>query len=481
MTTGRARVRAIMVPVRRPGLWHTPRGLRFRVTVAFSLGSLALATLLAAGTFLVARHYLLRQRERALVQQSFVDARAVRDELERRTGVPELLGRLDRVPGSNVVLATQGRWFGTSVALGRENLPDPLVAAVQSGEPVRQRVAVGGRPSLVVGLPLAGVDTLYFQAFPLDELDRTLRTLRNALATGTVLTAILGGVLGLWVSGRVLRPLSQTTAAAERVAGGDLATRLPVTDDPDLAPLARSFNRMVDAVEQRIERERRLTSDVSHELRSPVASLQAAARMIERRAEALPGELVEPFGLLRSQIERLRVLIEDLLELFRADAGTESLDLAPVRLDILVAEAARGHLGGTCRLEVDEVVRRRRVLLDRRRIERVVVNLLDNAAAYAGGATALRVRSLNGMARIEVEDRGPGVPGDERDRIFQRFYRGRAAGTGGDGGSGLGLALVAEQVRLHDGTVWVEDAPGGRGARFVVTLPWREPPGGAGP
>lgn len=465
-----------MVPVRAPGLWHVPRGLRFRVTVAFALGSLALAALLAGSVYLVARHELLDQREQVLVEQSFVDARVVRDELDRRQGVPDILGTLDRAPGSNVVLRTQGRWFGTSVALGRDNLPRPLVGAVRDGQPVRQRVTVAGRPHLVVGLPLAGVDTLYFQAFPLEELGRTLRTLRNALAGGAVATAFVGGILGLWVSGRVLRPLSQTTAAAERVAGGDLRTRVEVTDDPDLAPLAQSFNRMVDAVEQRIARERRLTSDVSHELRSPVASLQAAVRMMERRAGSFPEDLAEPFALLCSQVDRLRVLIEDLLELARADAGAEHLQLEPVRLDSLVERVvADGPGTERCRLELDPVLRSTTVLVDRRRVERVLMNLLDNAHAYAGGVHAVRVRRLDGMARIEVEDRGPGIPAAEREQVFQRFYRGRTATprSDGGGGSGLGLALVAEQVRLHGGRVWVEDGAHRRGARFVVTLPWR--------
>ncbi|HVF32764.1 MAG TPA: HAMP domain-containing sensor histidine kinase, partial [Acidimicrobiales bacterium] len=109
---------------------------------------------------------------------------------------------------------------------------------------------------------------------------------------------------------------------------------------------------------------------------------------------------------------------------------------------------------------------------DKRRLERVLVNLVENAAAYGGGATKVEVGRRNGHVHVVVEDRGSGVPAAERTKVFERFFRGSAAGRrGAGGGSGLGLALVVEHVRLHGGTVWVEDGPGGLGARFVVELP----------
>jgi signal transduction histidine kinase len=119
------------------------------------------------------------------------------------------------------------------------------------------------------------------------------------------------------------------------------------------------------------------------------------------------------------------------------------------------------------------------VSIDKRRIERVVANLVENAAVYAGGVTRLAVEATGDKVRLIVEDAGPGVPAEGRDRIFERFFRGSAAGRrrAGDG-TGLGLALVAEHVRLHGGRVWVDDRPGG-GSRFVVELPIRPQPGGA--
>jgi len=119
------------------------------------------------------------------------------------------------------------------------------------------------------------------------------------------------------------------------------------------------------------------------------------------------------------------------------------------------------------------------VAADKRRLERVIANLVENAANYGGGANRVQVERDGATLRISVEDEGPGVPPEERDAVFERFFRGSASGRrrSGGQGSGLGLALVAEHVRLHGGRVWVEDRPGGPGARFVVELPLAGPPG----
>ncbi|MCB1258868.1 MAG: hypothetical protein KDB33_00480, partial [Acidimicrobiales bacterium] len=185
--------------------------------------------------------------------------------------------------------------------------------------------------------------------------------------------------------------------------------------------------------------------------------------------------------LMRADIERFQQLVEDLLEISRFDIGAVTLHLEEVPVTEMVLQAV--HFGGGDAVplrydeEADDVV----VAVDKRRFSRVVVNLLDNARKYAGGATSVRIelaRSEPGQrdadrVRICVEDAGHGVPLAEREAIFDRFSRGIEGGNrGADTGVGLGLALVAELVRIHGGEVWVEDRHDGRGgARFVVELP----------
>lgn len=181
---------------------------------------------------------------------------------------------------------------------------------------------------------------------------------------------------------------------------------------------------------------------------------------------------------MEADLERFRQLVEDLLEISRVDVGAVTLHLAPVQATELVVQAvgATGLGGVPVRygLEVGNAV----VLVDKARFFRVIDNLLTNAANYADGATGVEVAlhhddEFGERVRIAVEDGGSGVPPEERDVIFDRFSRGREGGNrGADSGTGLGLALVAEHMRLHHGAVWVEDRPDGEpGARFVVELP----------
>jgi signal transduction histidine kinase len=181
--------------------------------------------------------------------------------------------------------------------------------------------------------------------------------------------------------------------------------------------------------------------------------------------------------LLAAELRRFQRMVTDLLEISHFDTGSAELSLDDVRVDELVQHAVQAGGNGTLPVELAPDVAGLQVSVDKRRIERVVANLVENAAVYAGGVTRLAVEATGDKVRLIVEDAGPGVPPGGRERIFERFFRGSAAGRRGAGdGTGLGLALVAEHVRLHGGRVWVDDRPGG-GSRFVVELPIRPPPG----
>jgi signal transduction histidine kinase len=210
---------------------------------------------------------------------------------------------------------------------------------------------------------------------------------------------------------------------------------------------------------------------VSHELRSPLTTLSASIEVLQARRDELSDRTQAALDLLVADVQRFTAMVADLLEISRFDAGNASLQLDNVRIAQLVRlVVAQRHQPVDVQIGPEAAACRAQV--DKRRLERVLTNLLDNADAYGGGATLVSV-----AVRIAVTDAGPGVDPDDRSRIFERFSRGRAvAGRRGSGeGVGLGLALVREHVGLHGGSVWVEDGPGGVGARFVVELPMAFP------
>ncbi len=335
----------------------------------------------------------------------------------------------------------------------------------------------------MVGVPVPSVHADYFDVFDLSDLDHTLRVLALALIVAGVVTTIFGIALGRFASTRSLRPLAVVSRAARAIAGGDLDTRLDLeAADPDLEGFTYSFNAMVDQLQERIEREARFNSDVSHELRSPLTTLSASVEVLEADRDDLPERSQRALQLLSDDLRRFQRMVADLLEMSRADAGSVDVFLEDVRVGELVprsVEAGFAHMeyhGNATppAVRVDPAVDAVHVGVDKRRFERVMVNLLENADHYGGGATVVGAGMAAGdgaLVELTVDDAGPGIDPLERTKVFDRFYRGSESGRRGTGtGTGLGLALVAEHMRVMHGAVRVESSPEG-GARFVLTLP----------
>lgn len=449
-------------------------GLRARFTIAFALGALVLSALLAAVTYGLVRENIVRQRETSATRQVYLNANFIRDSL-RTAGLPPsaLLDGLANPSGAFSVLVVDGQAFATSADPGLDEIPRALRLEVTDGTAARMRFRLGDEPHLAIGIPLPAVDAQYYEIVSLDELQRTLRSLGLALLAASGVTTIAGAVLGATSSRRVLRPLLHLGEAAQAIAGGRLDTRVARPDDVDLAALIDSFNEMAGALQERIERDTRFASDVSHELRSPLTTLAASVEVLKTRRDDLPERGQMALDLLDSDIGRFTQLVADLLEISRFDAGAATLELEDVRISQLVLNAVGSH-SGSVPVTVSANAAAAVVDVDKRRLSRVIANLLENAARYGGGATGVEVHVEGDMVQIVVEDRGEGVPVEERERIFERFARATtAAGSRGSGeGTGLGLALVREHVRLHGGRVWVGDRLDGEpGARFVVELP----------
>ncbi|HSH23165.1 MAG TPA: HAMP domain-containing sensor histidine kinase [Acidimicrobiales bacterium] len=457
---------------RRHRVPHSALGLRARVLTAFAMGALVLSALLAAVTYGLVRENLVRQRESVATNQAYLNARYVRDSL-RSTGVDvsSVLDSLTPTGGSTPVLVRQGVWFAP-LGVGREELPPGLRRVVEDGRPARMRFSLDGQTQLGVGVPLPSVRAAYFEVTSFDEVERTLRSLGLSLLAAALVTTSAGAALGASVSRRVLRPLAQVSAAAEAIAGGRLDTRVARIDDADLGTLVTSFNDMASALQQRIERDARFASDVSHELRSPLTTLSASIQVLEARRGELPERARAALDLLVADVTRFSAMVEDLLEISRFDAGAAHLQLDDVRIAELVMHAIAASTEVDVPLSVEADAVDCVVQADKRRLVRVIANLIGNADTHAGGAIGVSIALVDDQVRIAVEDAGPGVDEADRERIFERFSRGSAAGSRGSGaGVGLGLALVREHVALHGGRVWVEPRHPDPGARVVVELP----------
>jgi two-component system, OmpR family, sensor histidine kinase MtrB len=273
------------------------RRLRFRVMAAFALGGLLIPASLSVLTYFWARTYLLNQRQSSALHQAEANARLVQTLLRSdQDDVAGLLTSLRTPSTAQSVVLHAGRWFGTSAVAGPDALPEALRQIVlHEGSSARQRYHNSGSQVVAVGVPLPGGDA-YFEIFSLNDLTTTLRTLRDALAAGSLLSFALSLAVGAWATGRVLRPVRDIGRAAGAIAAGRLEARLDPEGDHELVELASGFNAMVDSLAERIERDARFASDVSHELRSPLTTLRSAVEVMQRRRPRLDPRSARAFG-----------------------------------------------------------------------------------------------------------------------------------------------------------------------------------------
>jgi two-component system sensor histidine kinase MtrB len=341
-------------------------------------------------------------------------------------------------------------------------------------------------PGLVVGAPVNAADLQYqiFYLFPLTREAQTLALVeRTMLFAGAGLVLLLAGIAAL-VTRQVVRPVRQAAATAERLAAGRLKERMSVRGEDDLATLAASFNRMADTVQRQISQlrelsrvQRRFVADVSHELRTPITTIRMAADLLHDAMADLPPELARSTELLQLQLDRFELLLADLLEISRHDAGAAVLEAEPTDLGRVVASvvATATPLAVRRGTEVTADVPRTPVIVDvdPRRIDRVLRNLVENAIEHAeGGPVDLTLATGATAVAIMVRDYGIGLKPGESSLVFGRFWRADPARTRTTGGTGLGLSIALEDTRLHGGWLQAWGEPG-EGSVFRLTLPWR--------
>jgi two-component system sensor histidine kinase MtrB len=433
-------------------------GLTNRITAGFALISLVVALVVSAATYLSVRVYLVQERETAALSRALIDARVVDAALSDGKQPVRALGNLPASRDSQSLLNVGGQWFSSSVTVSPNDLPPGLLDQAEPNG-AWQRFAVEETTLLGVAVPVTGGQ--FVETFSFMELDQTLAVLGWVLAFASLVSFIVGGLIGRYAGHRILLPLVALADGARKITAGDLHARVPVDDDPDLSAISTAFNEMADAVEDRIERERRFSGNVSHELRSPLTGILGTAELLEHRRERLPEREATLVTALVTQVRRFSATVLDLLEISRI-GGDETIQHESIDVGALIDDVL-GNRGLPSELHAGTAVR---ITTDPRRLERVVSNLVENAERHGDGLRRIAVESGPETTRIVVDDAGPGIAEEMSGQIFEPFSRGDV--TSQDG-AGLGLAIVREQVRLLGGEVAVQTSPQG-GARLVVTL-----------
>ncbi|GAA3768106.1 two-component system sensor histidine kinase MtrB [Microbacterium kribbense] len=341
------------------------------------------------------------------------------------------------------------------------------------------------RPGIVVGqqidVPDIGPYELYL-AYDLDDAAKTLSFVQATLwIVGIALVVLIGGIS--WFTLRaVTTPIRQAAETSAKLAAGDLGVRLTVHGEDELAILGRSFNAMADSIQSQINQladlslvQQRFVSDVSHELRTPLTTIRLAADVINDRRDEFDPATARAAELLHAQVQRFEVLLTDLLEISRYDAGSVQLEMEPTSLahlaeDVVASMAQLAEQHGTdVRLVAPGGYSP--VEMDPRRIRRIVRNLLGNAIEHGEGQPIVMTVDSNQQAvALSVRDYGMGMAGADVQRVFDRFWRADPSRKRTIGGTGLGLSIALGDATLHHGTLTVWSQLG-RGTNFVLTLP----------
>lgn len=453
-------------------------GRRPRLTLGRRLALLttvAVVVAVAAASvcaWFLTRRELDRQVDESLVLQSRI-AEAFPADAELVVSASALIPQA--VPIRVQVVDDAGR-----VRTPRRQAPLPLdarerrLARSPGSRPVLRTIDLGGRRARMISRPTSAGGVLQL-ARPLDDVQETLDRLAVLLGLVVIAGAGIAALAGHSVARAGLAPVRRVADAAHHVARtADLRTSVPVEGDDEVARVAHSMNVMLSALDRARAQQRRLVEDAGHELLTPLTSLRTNIELLVRAertgAVMAAADRAALLRDVRGQLVELSHLFRELVDLAREDSAPEPPDT--VQLDELVERAAsrvrRHHPHVSVHLALGRVT----VTGQRGALDRAIGNLLDNAAKFSPPGRQVDVE-LHGpgperRVTLIVRDRGPGISDDERDRVFERFYRSAAARA--VPGSGLGLAIVRQVAEFHGGTVDLDPRPGG-GTTARLVLP----------
>jgi two-component system sensor histidine kinase MtrB len=449
---------------------------------------------------------ILDESERGVVEvQNTFAAATVTDEIALQTLLNSVVPALESSGSSDsrkvALLRTPGQ-------LGAQILQSPISADLDtavipvdlkiqvreaSGRLTYQSVAIAqpdgtSHPGIVVGspieIPLAGKYELYL-VFDLNGEQQTLDFVQTVLFWGMLILLGLIGAVSYLVTNWLVRPVKVAAEVSEEIAEGALDRRLPERGEDVIAILGRSFNRMADSLQKQITKlasvskmQQRFVSDVSHELRTPLTTIKLAGEVIFANREKLEPAAKRSAELMNNQIERFEVLLNDLLEISRYDAGAVAADFEIQDVNGVVGSAIAGleplAQSRDTVIEIDIPSGPVDAEIDGRRIERLIRNLLANAIEHGESRPiSVAVGVSEDAVAVSVTDGGIGMTRAEVDRVFDRFWRADPARKRTTGGTGLGLAISLEDTQLHGGWLQVWAKPN-QGASFRLTLPRRQ-------
>ena len=514
--TGRRWQRRIVAQLR--SRWH--RSLQLRVvSTTLVLSALVIAVLgfflvqsIAAGLLSSAENSARTQVENgattALDQPSLKVLQPV-DPLSTADAVVRTLQQASGTTGSYLVFvqltgsaAAGVNWVGPGDVNVTATIPQDLINAVGNEQrspfyrfdndnvatpwiqPTTVTYTSGSGPAgaaLAVGVPL-GQDFQLYYAFPFTQQQGFLILIQRILiGVGLALVVLLAAIASL-VTRWVVLPVRHAAQAAQRVSAGHLEERMQVLGVDDLAALATSFNEMAASLQAKLAEleelssvQRQFVSDVSHELRTPLSTIKMAADLLFESRKELDAAASRSAELLQSQLERFEELLVDLLEISRYDAGAATLEADLVDVCDLVRRSADDAQQlaeqRSSRIEFRLPATGCFAEVDRRRVERILRNILVNAVEHGEGKDVVVTAALDSVAvAVSVRDYGVGLRAGEQQRVFERFWRADPARARTTGGTGLGLAISQEDARLHGGWLQAWGEPG-KGSVFRLTLP----------
>jgi len=439
------------------------RSFRLQIT-AWYLLFFSLLMLVFSGILYAALSRALENRMDAMLAAEAETAAALfQSEMKELGGDPNAAARETvselRVRGVGIAISSAGQVLASTPAW----TPKPLHQERGSSRSAERQLGVAGRPYLIVAVA------------PMEPVSAELAVVRRVLYFTLPVLFLIAGAGGFLLAGRSLRPLVRIQEQTRRITGQSLNQRLEIgQSSQELATLAETFNELLSRLDASFDTMRRFVADASHEMRTPLAVIRGEADVALGR-ERSPEEYRESLAVIHDESKRLTRLVDDLLNLARADAGHVKLQVQEFYLNDLLSECCRSvqalaaakDLTLECRCGDDAPFRG-----DEELLRRLVLNLLDNAIRYTprqGRVTVLLERAGD-LLEIRVSDTGVGIPPEAAPHVFERFYRADVSRSRTDGGFGLGLAIVQWIAESHHGSVGVESTPGA-GSTFTVLLP----------
>lgn len=314
----------------------------------------------------------------------------------------------------------------------------------------------------------------------MEKVDATIGTIRTNMIMFAVIVCILVAMLSLGLSFMTTAPIDNFIAVAKEISKGNFSVKAKEKGRHELVEMAKAMNYMSQELNDNEENRKKFVSDVSHELKTPLATIKLICDSIVTTQDPDPGMIQEFLGDLSDEVDRLTRIVERLLTLTKMDSNQNSAKPEPVDFVVMLNAVIRKLIPNA---EAKDIVLCSEfgtdalspMMLDYDKVWEAIYNIVDNAIKYTpdGGFVKISLEKRTGAVLVRVQDNGPGIPENEREKIFERFYRLDDSRTRDTGGTGLGLAIAKEAILLHGGTISAENGPDG-GSVFSIVLPYSE-------